>query len=140
MKPYFDETLHDATEAIDRIIDLGGGPLRLGFRIGTSAQTIYNIKKARRVTNAVLAHLMADVATEKGETEGDRAITSRVLAGMDKWATGDATASEPVPVRRRKSAPAQNRTGTSVPAEARPAGLTASPPVQRLVGTHAVGY
>lgn len=79
--PVFEQGLHDATEAIDHLIDVAGGPTALGIRVGTSGQSITNLRSAHRVSNAVLAHRMADVAADLGEAS----ITSRVLSGVDAW-------------------------------------------------------
>lgn len=79
--PVFEQGLHDATEAIDHLIEVAGGPTALGIRVGTSGQSITNLRSAHRVSNAVLAHRMADVAADLGELT----ITSRVLSGVDAW-------------------------------------------------------
>jgi len=108
MRPFFESThLHDATEAIARVIELGGGATAVAVRLGTSGTTISNLRRAKRVQNAVFAHLMEDIASESG----DRSITARVLSGMDEW-DGATRPTNGRPRRRRSSAPAQNRTGT----------------------------
>ncbi len=139
--PVFEQGLHDALPAIERLIEVAGGPTALGIRVGTSGQSIANLRVARRVSNSALAHLMADAATALEEPT----ITSRVLAGIDPWKTAGTgergerqgkgrSASSPPKVadigrlaeagmnaklannktssRRKPSAPAQNRTGT----------------------------
>ena len=95
LKPFWKSDLFDATAAIERVIEITGGLTATAVHLRTSPQTVSTMREAGRVTNAVFALRMAELA----EANGEPGITARVLSGMDAW---EASAPAPDPERGRR--------------------------------------
>jgi hypothetical protein len=80
-QPFWKSDLFDATAAITRVIEISGGLTAVAVHLRTSPQTVATMRTSGRVTNAVFALRMAELAASNGVP----AITARVLSGMDAW-------------------------------------------------------